>query len=118
MALLHRFCRVLARSSKSAGSCLFRVWNIPPSGEGAKNLRPVLESVGPADAAGAFRILVTRPDILLFFQMHPPRSWRFSSKPLIEHLSVILSPFVSPREGYCHHERSSYQPLPPIPSHG
>jgi len=90
----------------------------PPSGEGAKNLRPVLESAGPADAAGAFRILVTRPDILLFFQMHPPRSWRFSSKPLIEHLSVILSPFVSPREGYCHHERSSYQPLPHIPSHG
>jgi hypothetical protein len=34
------------------------------SGIVTKNLRPVLKSAGPADAAGAFRILVTSPEIL------------------------------------------------------
>jgi hypothetical protein len=38
-----------------------------PSGLVTKNLRPVLEPAGPADAAGAFRIVVTSPEILFFF---------------------------------------------------
>jgi hypothetical protein len=38
-----------------------------PSGLVIKNLRPVRVSAGPADAAGAFRTLVTSPEILLFF---------------------------------------------------
>jgi hypothetical protein len=35
------------------------------------NLRPVLESAGPADAALAFRILVTHPEVQFSFGMGP-----------------------------------------------
>jgi hypothetical protein len=43
-----------------------------PSGLVTKNLRPALESAGPADAAGAFRIFITSPEIIFFlFGMGP-----------------------------------------------
>ena len=42
-----------------------------PFGLVTKNQRPVLESAGPADAAGAFRILVTSPEVLFFFGKGP-----------------------------------------------
>jgi hypothetical protein len=42
-----------------------------PSGLVIKNLRPVLKSAGPADAAGAFIIFVTSPEILVFFELAP-----------------------------------------------
>jgi hypothetical protein len=41
------------------------------SGLVTKKLRPVLESAGPAYAAGAFRIVVTSPEILLLSGMGP-----------------------------------------------
>jgi hypothetical protein len=37
-----------------------------PPGLVTRNLRPALESAGSADAAGAFKVLVTSPEILLF----------------------------------------------------
>jgi hypothetical protein len=42
-----------------------------PSGPVTKNMRPVLGSAGPADAAGTFIILLTSPEILCFFGMGP-----------------------------------------------
>jgi hypothetical protein len=38
-----------------------------------KNIRPVLESAGPIDASGAFRISVTSPGII-FFGMGPQKA--------------------------------------------
>jgi hypothetical protein len=40
-------------------------WQLP-SGLVTKNLRQVQESAGTADAAGAFRNLVTNPEIMFF----------------------------------------------------
>ena len=44
------------------------------SGLVIRNLRPILKSAGPADAAGAFRILITIPEVLFlfFFWNGPP----------------------------------------------
>jgi len=71
----------------------------PPSGEGAKNLRPVLESAGPADAAGAFRILVTRPDILLFFEMHPPPAGGLARSHSLSTCRLFFRPLFRPERG-------------------
>jgi hypothetical protein len=68
-----------------------------PPGLVTKNIRLELESAGPVDAAGAFLILVTRPDIIYIYFL----KWLETTHRCNEHSEKARAPHTQTDRGTC-----------------